>query len=100
MEEDIKEGTIEKMAREQLEVIKKKCNNPAWFKSLMLKKKVQLLDQEVGQPGGILSPIHLPLHTIPFKTVQYHTIPWYAKIPPPHPPGEGRVRGRQQAGCA
>ena len=38
--EDIKEENIERMGKEQLELIKAKCNHPAWFKSLMLKKKV------------------------------------------------------------
>ena len=37
--EDIKEENIETMSKEQLEVIKAKCN-PAWFKTLILKKKV------------------------------------------------------------
>ena len=40
--EDIKEENIERMGKEQLELIKAKCNHPAWFKSLMLKKKVRI----------------------------------------------------------
>ena len=40
--EDIKEENIERMGKEQLELIKAKCNHPAWFKSLMLKKKVDI----------------------------------------------------------
>ena len=48
LENDIKEENIETMSREQLDKIKIKCN-PAWFKSLMLKKKVSQLDSEVKE---------------------------------------------------
>ena len=49
LEEDIQEANIETMGKEQLDLIKTKCSNPAWFKSLMLKKKVSQLDQEVKE---------------------------------------------------
>ena len=87
--EDIKEENIERMGKEQLELIKAKCNHPAWFKSLMLKKKV-----------GIKKIYVYPLCSI--STVLRAMSVWmiYVAIAgePAGPGGEGGLRGGEQRG--
>ena len=90
--EDIKEENIERMGKEQLEVIKAKCNHPAWFKSLMLKKKVD------NTPGNVTvrgAPKYLIKKNVACK---YGSENIQCAGGSAGPRGEGGVCGCQQGG--
>ena len=93
--EDIKEENIERMGKEQLEVIKAKCNHPAWFKSLMLKKKV---DNTWGLLEMLLLEEHQNINNIKNVACKYSSENIQCAGGSAGPRGEGGVCGCQQGG--
>ena len=93
--EDIKEENIERMGKEQLEVIKAKCNHPAWFKSLMLKKKV---DNTWGLLEMLLLEEHQNINNIKNVACKYSFENIQCAGGSAGPRGEGGVCGCQQGG--